>query len=58
MSARLHHSAVFKDIDAVGVPDGRQTVSNQEGGPPFGCSIQGSLDDGLAFCVQRRGGLV
>jgi hypothetical protein len=51
MTPRLYHSTVLENIDAVGVSHGRQTMRDQESGPPFGGSIEGGLDDGLALCV-------
>ena len=50
--------AVLQNDDAASVPHSREAVGNDEGCAALGGAVEGCLNDGLAFIVQRRGGLV
>ena len=58
MGALLDDVAVAHHQDEVGVPDRREPVGDDEGGPVLGQPVHGVLDDPLGPGVHGAGGLV
>ena len=58
MCPRFYHPALMNHSYHIGVVDGRETVSNDNGGSPLSGLIESFLDNFLTLCVQGRSGLV
>ena len=55
---RLYHLAFMNHSYHVRVVNGRETVSNDNGGSSLPGFIKGFLDNLLTLCVQGRGGFI
>ena len=58
MGAFFGDDAVVQDEDHVGILDGRETVSDDEGGTAHHEFIESILYDLFTFGIKRRGGFV
>jgi hypothetical protein len=58
VGAALDDFAGAQDQDAVGVPDGRQTVSDNKTGPPLEQLLQRLLNARFGLRIDGAGGLV
>ena len=52
VSSHLCNPAVIKDYYLVSFMDGRETVSNNDGGAPFKKVAQGILDDDFSLSIN------
>ena len=58
VSAQLSHLPSTDDSNTVRTVDGRETVSDHNGGPSLPGLVQCLLNHLLTLCVQGRGGLI
>ena len=58
MGAFFSDDAVVQDEDHIGILDGRETVSDDEGGTAHHEFIESILHDLFTFGIERRGGFV
>ena len=58
MGAALHNTACLQQVNAIGLTDGGQAVSNHDGGAATADNIQGPLYGrfGLVVCTAWRDG--
>ena len=58
MCPRLYHLAFMNHSYHIRVVDGREMVSNDNGGSSLSGFIENFLDKFLALCVEGRGGFI
>ena len=58
MCPRLYHLAFMNNCYHIRIVDGRETVSNDNGGSPLSGLVESFLDNFLTLCIQGRGGFV
>jgi hypothetical protein len=54
MGPLLSDSAMMHDQDTIGSLDGRESVRHNQGGPLFGYSENGLLDEPFCFRIHAR----
>ena len=58
MCSRLNHLSFMNHSYHVRIVDGRETVSNDNGGSSLPGFVKGFLDNLLTLCVQSGGGFI
>jgi len=58
MAAQLGNAAILNDDDAIGITNGRETVSNDKAGTAFEQLVHAFLDQRLGEGIHAAGGFV